>query len=162
MSSNIQDFNTLLSQGTKLLHQGRSADALPYLKKAHDLEPKNIDAGINLSGAYILTKKFKKAKDVLEPLTDRFPNHSLLWINLGAAYLGNPVLARSEDQDRAISAFKRALEIDPVAPSVAYNIGLVYRDRGDDENAIFWFAQALRHNPDDNDAQRLIEKIETK
>ena len=161
MSSNIQNFNSLLSQGTILLHKGHPIEALPYLQKAYELEPNHIDAGINLSGAYILIKRFKKAVDVLEPLTAQYPNQSMLWINLGAAYLGNPVLAGMEDQVRAISAFEHALEIDPAAHSVAYNIGLIYRDRQDYENAVYWFNKAIDHDPNDQDARRLLEKLET-
>ncbi len=82
-----------------------------------------------------------------------------MWINLGAAYLGNPILARDEEQQQAIAAFERALEIDPIAPSVAYNIGLVYRDRKDVEQARYWFQQAIQHNPNDQDARRILERL---
>jgi tetratricopeptide (TPR) repeat protein len=161
MNKMKQEFNSLLSQGTKMLHQGKPEEALPYLQRAHQLQPEHIDTGINLSGAYILTKKFKKAVEILEPLSAQNPDHSMLWINLGAAYLGNPVLAQVDDQQRAISAFENALRIDPAANSVAYNIGLIYRDRRDFDEAIYWFDQAIKHNPQDNDARRLLEKMKS-
>jgi tetratricopeptide (TPR) repeat protein len=125
------------------------------------MQPENVDAAINLGGAYIMTKKFSKAVDILEPATQKRPDLAQVWINLGAAYLGNPVLARQEEQDRAISAFKQALEIDPVATSVAYNIGLVYRDKGESGKAIQWFRQAVKHNPADRDARNLLNRLET-
>ena len=61
----------------------------------------------------------------------------------------------------AISAFKQALEIDPVATSVAYNIGLVYRDKGESDMAMHWFRQAVKHNPADRDARNLLNRLET-
>ncbi len=145
-----------------MLHEGKPGVALPYLQQAYVLKPEDIDAAINLSGAYIMTKRFKKAIDILKPLSDENPDHTMIWINLGAAYLGNPVLARDEDQRRAISAFEHALEIEPSAYSVAYNIGLIYRDRGEVDQAINWFNTALEHNPQDRDARQLLEKLATK
>jgi len=147
--------------GTELLHQGRAAEAVPHLELALKIKPGDLDSIINLSGAYIMTKKFKKAVTILERFAEQYPDHTSIWINLGAAYLGNPILARDQEQVRAIAAFEHALEIDPVAHSVAYNIGLIYRDRREKEKAIRWFRQAVMHNPQDRDARKLLKKMET-
>jgi tetratricopeptide (TPR) repeat protein len=147
-------------QGTALLREGRAIEAVPHLEQAYELHPDDVDVAINLSGAYILTKKFKRAVRILEPATDQAPDHAMAWINLGAAYLGNPVLARDEDQKRAIAAFECALAIDPAAHSVAYNIGLIYRDRREKGEAIYWLRQAVEHNPQDRDAKRLLDRLE--
>ena len=82
------------------------------------------------------------------------------WTNLAAAYLGNPVLATLEQQDLAITAFERALECDPATPNVAYNIGLIYRDRDDRDRAIYWFTRALQADPLDRDARRILERLQ--
>ena len=148
-------------EGTALLREGRAIEAVPHLEQAYELQRDDIDVAINLSGAYILTKKFKSAAKILERATDQNPDNAMAWINLGAAYLGNPVLARDEDQKRAIAAFEHALAIDHVAQSVAYNIGLIYRDRGEASEAIFWFRQAVEHDPQDRDAKRWLNKLET-
>ena len=159
-ASNEMGFEELFRKGTALLHQGKAAEAIPYLEQAHQMLPQDIDAGINLAGAYILNKKFKKAVAVLEPLREENPDHPMIWTNLGAAYLGNPVLAREEDQLQAIAAFEHALDLNPVAPSVAYNIGLIYRDRQEYEKAVAWFKKAIQHNPNDRHARNLIAKLE--
>ena len=153
------EFTAVFSEGTRLLHRGEAAKATPLLEQAHALDPAHIDAAINLSGAYILTKQFKKAVAILEPLSREQPHHVMVWTNLGAAYLGNPVLAGDEEQQKAIAAFRRALEINPAAPNVAYNIGLIYRDRHEREEAIYWFERALEHNPRDRDARSLLRKL---
>ncbi|WP_420644111.1 tetratricopeptide repeat protein [Candidatus Leptofilum sp.] len=152
-------FEALFQRGSELLHRGKVNDAVPVLQQAHALDPEHFDAALNLSGAYILTKKFKQAARLLEWLRDQAPNNVMVWTNLGAAYLGNPVLARDEEQLQAIAAFKEALAIDPIAPNVAYNIGLIYRDRREYESAISWFEQAVKANPHDKDAQNLIKKL---
>ncbi|MFN2136228.1 MAG: tetratricopeptide repeat protein [Candidatus Promineifilaceae bacterium] len=153
-------FTNAFRKGTWLLHNGNAAEAAPLLERAYQLRPDEVDAGINLAGAYILTKKFSKATAILEPLSDKYPDHAMVWTNLGAAYLGNPVLAGEEHQLRAIDAFKRALAIDPLSPSVAYNIGLIYRDRGDKDKAIHWFQRALETNPLDEHARNILTKLE--
>ncbi|MFW6182525.1 MAG: tetratricopeptide repeat protein [Chloroflexota bacterium] len=154
-----ETFRQLLLQGTRLLKQGRSQKALPLLERAHEIRPQNADAMLNLSGAYILSGQFKKAIPILEDLREHEPRNAMVWTNLGAAYLGNPVLATDQQQRDAVAAFERALELDPDAPSVAYNIGLIYRDRKERAEAIRWFQRALDTNPKDRHAQNILEKL---
>lgn len=156
------DVRELLRQGTAALQQGRPNQAVRLLEQAHRLDPDNLDAALNLGGAYILAKKFKRAVAILEPLSRREPANSMVWTNLGAAYLGNPVLAGDEQQQRAIAAFKKALEIDPATPHVAYNLGLIYLDRQDQPAALHWFRQAVLANPQDRDAQNYIDRLSDK
>lgn len=152
-------FAPYFRRGTELLHRGEVDKAVRILEKANQLEPDHEDAAINLSGGYILQKKFKTAVSILEPLTILYPSNAMIWTNLGAAYLGNPVLASSEAQLRAIDAFKKALKINPAAPNVAYNLGLIYRDRKETENAIKWFQKAVQTNPMDADARRVMDRL---
>lgn len=153
-----QRARTLLVDGTALLRSGKHNSALPLLEEAYALLPGDPDAALNLGGAYILAGKFRKAVQVLEKLAEQEPDNPMTWLNLGAAYLGNPVLALDRHQRQAIEAFQRALELHPEAPSAAYNIGLIYRDRQELDSAIHWFQQAVRHNPDDADAHMLLAR----
>ena len=98
---------------------------------------------------------------ILEPISEENTNHPMIWTNLGAAYLGIPVIANVEEQLRSIAAFERALAFDPVSPSVAYNIGLIYRDRREYEKAIEWFQKAVQHNPRDQHARNLLEALKS-
>lgn len=154
------DFEQLFRHGTRLLHQGKTVEAQPFLEEAHKQQPEHMDAALNLSGVYILTKKFRKAVAILEPLSGQYPEEATIWTNLGAAYLGNPVLARDEEQLQAIAAFEKALAANPIAPNVAYNIGLVYRDRRETDKAITWFKKAIQANPNDQDARNLLRAME--
>ena len=152
-------FRDLLTAGTQALQKGEIAKATKYLEQAHHLHRENPDAALNLGGAYILSKKFAKAVAILEPLSERDPDNPMVWTNLGAAYLGNPVLAKDEEQQRAIVAFEQALALNPATPNVAYNLGLIYVDRQDKEQALHWFRQALKANPNDRDAKKYIEQL---
>jgi Flp pilus assembly protein TadD len=149
----------LLRRGTDALHRGEIPRATQLLKRAHQLRPENPDAALNLGGAYILAKRFARAVEILKPLSTREPENPMVWVNLGAAYLGNPVLARDREHEQAIGAFKMAYKLDPATPHVAYNLGLIYRDRDEREAALRWFRRALQADPLDRDARSHIEKI---
>lgn len=155
-------FFNLLNQGTEALHKGQISRAVKLLTRAHGLDEANVDAALNLGGAYILSKKFSRAVAILEPLSQRDPHNPMVWTNLGAAYLGNPVLSRDEEQLCAIAAFERALELNPATPNVAYNLGLIYRDRQEYDQALHWFRRALQANPNDRDARRCAAQMERK
>ena len=155
-----QRFQNLLQRGTETLKQGDPYKAITLLERAIQLNAQNWDVRLNLSSAYILSKKFKKAQVLLEQLRDEDMRNPMIWLNLGAAYLGNPVLATDEEQLQAISSFTKAAELEPNTPHVAYNIGLIYLDRQEYHLALAWFQQALATNPQDKDAAGYITTIE--
>jgi len=154
-----RQFRDSLTQGTQLLSQRRPDDALPFLERAHKLKPDHPEAALNLGGAYIMAGRYKLAINVLEVAVEQNPDYVQLWINLGAAYLGNPITATDDRQQRALAAFQRALDLDPLAGSVAYNMGLIHRDRGDIEQAIISFRRAVLADPGDRDAWRWLERL---
>jgi Tfp pilus assembly protein PilF len=84
----------------------------------------------------------------------------MVWVNLGAAYLGNPVLASDKQQLRAIDAFETALQLDPASPNVHYNLGLIYVDRAEPDLAVAAFRQAADVNPADADARLWLRKLQ--
>ena len=152
-------FNQELNRAARLLGQGKAQQAQAILERLSKARPDDLSAAINLGGAYILNRQFSRAVPVLEAVIEREPCNAMVWTNLGAAYLGNPVLATEERQDKAIAAFESALECDPVAPHVAYNLGLVYLDRNERDRAIHGLTCALQANPLDRDARRILERL---
>lgn len=151
----------LLDRGSKLLAEGKTSEAIASLEQALELDPQSVPALINLGGAQILAGRHKKAIPYLEAARDAEPENPMIWINLAAAYLGNPVIASGEQQLRAISAFEKALKLDPAAPSVHYNLGLIFVDRGDSDLAAAAFRRALMVNPEDRDAHLWLRRLET-
>ncbi len=98
---------------------------------------------------------------MLEDLVKSGRGDEAVWTNLGAAYLGNPVLAKDTDRQEALKAYKTALKINPKAPHVAYNIALIHRDGKEYDLAAEWFREAIRTNPIDRDAQSHLAKIQS-
>jgi tetratricopeptide (TPR) repeat protein len=150
-----------LNHGAQLLRQGKAHEAVPYLEQAHQLSGDSVPVLLTLGGAYIMTGRHKEAIPLLERAQEMEPDNAMVWINLGAAYLGNPNLATSEQQMQAIEAFQRALELNPAAPSVHYNLGLIFADRDEIDLAIAAFRQALQVNPLDDDARLWLRKLGT-
>jgi tetratricopeptide (TPR) repeat protein len=151
-----------INRGAQLLAQGHAAEALELFEALYQQHPTNVAVLINLGGACILNKQFKRAIPVLQAAANLEPDNPMIWTNLGAACLGNPVLATDEQQLQAIAAFERALEINPAAPNVAYNIGLIYRDRGEHHQAMVYLERALQANPGDRDARRLLDNLRSR
>lgn len=150
----------LSNRGAELLQSGDVQEALAVLEQAYKALPEDVPTAVNLGGACVLAKQYKRAIAVLERARDQEPENEMIWINLGAAYLGNPILAKDEEQLGAIAAFERALEINPVAQNVHYNLGLIHRDRGEIEQAISRFRQAVQANPLDHHARDALRRLD--
>lgn len=151
----------LVNRGAQLLQQGKAQEAIPYLERAYELDAESVPMLINLGGAYIMAGRHREAIPLLEAARDAEPENAMIWTNLGAAYLGNPLLATSVQQMNAIIAFEKALELNPSAPSVHYNLGLIFVDRKEPDLAVAAFRQALQVNPQDRDARLWLSKLET-
>lgn len=151
--------HALLTEAAQLLSQQRPGEAIVRLARVQELDPNNPVAALNLGGAYILQGRHKQAVPILERAAQLEPDNAMVWLNLAAAYLGKLPFATTEMQDRAIAAFKRALALDPRAPSVNYNLGLIYLERKDIEQAALYFYAALETDPNDRDAETWLARI---
>ncbi len=149
----------LLAEGAQLLSQHRPGEAIVPLTKVSEMDPDNAVAAINLGGAYILQGKHKQAVPILERAAQLEPDNAMVWMNLAAAYLGKLPFATREMQDKSIEAFKHALALDPRAPHVNYNLGLIYLERNDIEQAALYFYAALETDPNDRDAETWLDRI---
>jgi tetratricopeptide (TPR) repeat protein len=150
----------LLNLGAHLLEQGKVEEAIWHLEQAYELNDENTAVLINLGGAYVMAGHHKKAIPLLETARDAEPDNAMVWTNLATAYLGNPLLATPQQQMKAISAFQKALDLNPAAPNVHYNLGLIFVDRGDADLAVAAFRKAIQVNPFDRDAYSWLRKLE--
>ena len=149
----------LLNEGARLLRERRPGDAADHLERARQLDPSIVEVAINLGGAYVMQGRHAEAVNVLEEASRAAPDNVMIWINLGAAYLGHLDASSQEGQIEAIAAFETALRLDPQAPSVNYNLGLIYKERGELEKAAAHFWRALDVDPADNDARIRLRQL---
>jgi tetratricopeptide (TPR) repeat protein len=153
------EFWQTLNQSAQLLRQNRPAEAIALLEPLQRQAPEQVDVAINLGGAYILQRKWNRAITVLNKAVAAHPQNTMLWANLAAAYLGNLETAGPRHQQRAIEAYEKVLSLDPQAPNVHYHLGLIYKERGDLDQAARYFAEALAIAPHDQDAQRWLDRV---
>ena len=149
----------LLNEGAELLRQRRPKEAADQLDRAWQLDPTLIEVAINLGGAYVMQGRHAEAVAVLEEASRAEPDNVMIWINLAAAYLGPLETSGEEGQLKAIAAFERALALDPDAPSVNYNLGLIYKQRGEVQRAAAHFWRALDVDPSDGDARVRLRQL---
>jgi tetratricopeptide (TPR) repeat protein len=154
-----QSFLQALNDGARLLSQNRPGEALQKLLPLHKAAPANAEVTINVGGAYILQRKWNRATQVLRAAVALNPDHAMLWVNLGAAELGVLETSGPAQQERAIEAFERALQIDPFTANVDYHLGLIYMHRGELNRAGAFFQRALEVRPDDRDARHWLDQI---
>ncbi len=161
-SKREQEAKRLINEGARLLAQRKAKEAAEILERAFYLAPDSVDVKINLGGAYILLGRFEDAVPLLQEAARQAPDNPMVWTNLAAAYLGHLEHSGDEQQKSAIAAFKKALEVDPKAPHVDYNLGLIYLKRGDLVSALAHFQRALEVNPNDKDAAHYVKVIQAK
>ncbi len=148
-----------LNESAKLLSQNRPGEAAEKLETLFKQHPENENLAVNLSGAYILQRRWDKAISVLRKSIKHNPNNAMLWSNLGAAELGRLETAGPQQQRRAIDAYQKALRVDPYASNVHYHLGLIYNEQGDLMRAMAMFQRATEVNPEDRDAHAWLKRI---
>jgi tetratricopeptide (TPR) repeat protein len=153
------EFHRTLNESAQLLVQNRPGEAAERLLALHAIAPEHPDVLINLSGAYILQRRWDKAVALLTEAVKRIPDNAMLWMNLGAAQLGRLETSGPRQQARAITAYEMALQVDPQAPNVHYHLGLIYKERGELNRASALFQRALEVNPADRDARYWLDRM---
>lgn len=155
------EFNRALNESAILLRQNRPDEAETNLLPLYDAAPEHVDVLINLSGAYILQRKWDKAVKLLNKGTRAHPHNAMLWMNLGAAHLGRLETAGPQQQERAIAAYQRALHANPETPNAHYHLALIYKERGELVRAAAFFQRALEVDPADRDARFWLDRLAT-
>ena len=149
----------LTGEAAQLLAQHRPGEAVPLLIKARELDPGNAAAAINLGGAYILQGKHKQAAPVLE---DAVPARARQRDGLdqpGSGLSRQAAVCDDRDAGQSDRRIQVRARLDPRAPHVNYNLGLIYLERQDVEQAALHFYAALETDPNDRDAARWLAKI---
>lgn len=153
------EFKRQLNESARLLGQNRPGEAVEKLLTLSEQSPDHPDVLINLSGAYILQRKWNMAVRVLKIGLKSHPTNAMLWANLGAAELGRLETSGPRQQDKAIAAYQHALQVDPEAPNVHYHLGLIYKERKELMRSAAFFQRALEVNPADRDARYWLDRL---
>lgn len=110
--------------GRFLLAQGKDKEALPYLKKAVDLNPKDSDYNFWLGIAYGENGKRKLEKQSYLNALANDPEHLQSLIYLGHSHLMN------KEYTTALTTYDKVLKIWPLCPPALYNRALIMKILG--------------------------------
>ena len=102
-----ESVDELLAQGKALMAQKKYAEAIPFLERATQRDPRSFAAWANLGWAYNSTGRYSDGLAANEKALALDDTQAWVWDNKAAA-LGN--LRRYEE---ALAAYDRALELDP-------------------------------------------------
>lgn len=153
------EFKAILNESAQLLRQNRPGEAEERLQTLYKQAPDHPDVLINLSGVYILQRKWDKAVRLLNKGVKVHPDNAMLWMNMGAAQLGRLELAGPKQQEKAINAYQRALQANPEVPNAHYHLGLIYKERGELTRAAAFFQRALEVDVADRDARYWLDQL---
>jgi Tfp pilus assembly protein PilF len=127
MPTNVQQFTTKACLVVSLFI-GLGCSSQP---KPAPAEP-TLTAGI----ARLQANDNEGAAKILEQVTIHEPNNGRAWRNLALVY------QNLKDWDRAISANQHALDIESSVPTPLFNLGVLYAQKGDRDQAFAWLTKA--------------------
>jgi tetratricopeptide (TPR) repeat protein len=117
---------TLIGLGLVLNTQRMYAEAKPYLVRALDLEPENVDGVAALAEAEQGLGELQPAETHALRALARQGDHAIANLALGM------VRMQQERYEEACAALEKALRADPASPKPPYQLSLAWARRGDD------------------------------
>ncbi len=135
---------------------GDVTQAIVYLSKAYDLNPKNDNLANNLAAAYIRAGRFVEAEDIVSSVIRRDSNNPDVYSILSDIYFyGYNQIAKS------MVPYRRFMELNPNVPWMAQGLAYTYLYAGETEIAMTWFNFALDLAPESEDAEIIRAEIHT-
>jgi tetratricopeptide (TPR) repeat protein len=107
-----------LDEAKLSLDQGRAADALPKLQRAHEANPSDLEVARLLVEAYVKSGQASTLRQRLP--NDRTTPKAVQSYMLGLADFADPASAGAQ----AISDFRQAVQLAPNLPELHYRLGL--------------------------------------
>jgi hypothetical protein len=95
-----------------------------------------VEPTIAAAAARMQAQDPASAARMLETITAREPANWRAWRMLGMAYQA------AKDVDKALGAYRKALDIEPDSPQVLYNLGTAYAVKQDRDAAFEWLGRA--------------------
>lgn len=130
--------------------QGRSAEAIPYLRRTTQLVPEAAGPWINLGNILIETEQYLEALVPLQRAQRLDPESASNYNNLGVAYLHADRLEASE------AAFREGLRLEPDRHEIHHNFSRMLKAAGRLPEAIASLSKAIELAPEIAVSHQLI------
>jgi tetratricopeptide (TPR) repeat protein len=110
---------------------------MPYLEKAYQLDPSEVDYGVVLASAYFGTNQTEKWKRLYEELSETFPFEPELWLDWGVA------LYENGEAGDALDITETGLENNPQSIQLLYRLAALFYLTGNKDMALMVLEKAL-------------------
>jgi tetratricopeptide (TPR) repeat protein len=156
----IKDLNGVLAavntdMANVLNTRGVYNEAMNYAREATKIAPEDPDGFDALGDAYYYGQRYNEAVSTeKEAIRLSDGKYAYMHFRLGAAYF------ELEQWKLAESSFETAFQEDPKSESAAYNIALCLLRQGFRLDAIQWYRRVLKINPNREDKEDILRKIE--
>jgi GWxTD domain-containing protein len=142
--------------GTQHLNKGDMDQALQELSKAYEKEPETLDYALDYSRALLISKEFKKVRDILSPFVDtKDLNFDLFY------YLGEASKEISQYEE-AIYYYQNALSYRGNVVEILNSIGTCYLELDNKGEALRAWEKSLETNPEQEEIKARVEELKKK
>jgi len=139
------------------LSKSDSRKSKSLLLKATELDPGNVQGQLQLARIYVKEKDYPKAVEVYNRVASIAPKFPDSYFNLGYIYAVN------KDYKRAEEMYERTAALSPLYLDEAlFNLGMVQDKQGKRQQSIANLEKAVRVNPKNEPARKLLEKLKGK
>lgn len=133
--------------------EGSHEKALPWLEKAHELQPSLPAITYQLGVCQYSLGELHLAIESFENVMDIDEGHWEAAYNLGAAHYASGQISK------AIDSYSLAARLNPQDADIFFNLGLAYKNGGALEKAIQAYEKAIKINPDDPDVHYNLGRV---
>jgi tetratricopeptide (TPR) repeat protein len=134
--------------------QERWAEAIFMFERLLDINPDSLEAHNGLGVVYLQLGVFPQAVYEFGKALEIYPLHVEALNNLGLAFLNMELF------EEAIPPLEDAVQLAPNFAAARFNLGLAYKESGEIARALRELGIALELDPQNEEAQRLIEELE--
>ena len=124
--------------------------AIKYLRKAHQMEPKNLLILYDLAYCYEKTGKFQKGIDYYHKYLDIEPYTEHIWYSVGKLH------SDAGQVKKAVEAYEMAVAINPEYADALFELAILQEDEGKYEQAIEAYTDYLRQEPESADVHYFL------
>ncbi len=142
-----------LQRAVELEKQGRLSEAIAEQEQALVIDPKNVQANINLISLYARVGEPEKAEQHFRAALCLNPNRADSYYNHGV------LLLRQGEYSQAELAFRQALKINPFYAEAHNNLGILLERQGQTEDALAEYEASLDNQPNSRVAHYHIGKL---
>ncbi|MFQ5804823.1 MAG: tetratricopeptide repeat protein [Phycisphaerae bacterium] len=127
--------------------------AIPFLRKATELEPHDVVANGMLGSLLVKTGRADEAIDCFRRVLDRKPDSFAAHYGLAEA------LEARDKADEALAHYRQALQFDPEPARAHHKLGRALQVKGEIDEAIRHFQRALQIKPDLAEVQHNLASL---